>query len=103
MSPVTENSHILIDREGRAWIDDSNVKVIEVVLDHLAYGWSPEEIRRQHSRLALGQIYAALSYYHDHRAAFDEQIEASLKAAENAAKEGFDSPIRRRLQDLGRL
>jgi hypothetical protein len=36
--------HIRLDEQGIAWIDDANVKVIEVVLDRLAYGWSPEEI-----------------------------------------------------------
>ena len=36
--------HIWIDADGRPWIDNTNVKVIEVVLDHLAYRWSPEEI-----------------------------------------------------------
>ncbi len=37
--------HIRLDARGVAWIDDANVKVIEVELDRLAYGWSPEEIR----------------------------------------------------------
>ena len=36
--------HIKLDEQGVAWIDDANVKVIEVVVDRLAYGWSPEEI-----------------------------------------------------------
>ena len=31
-------SHIRRDSQGVAWIDDTNVKVIEVVLDRLAYG-----------------------------------------------------------------
>ena len=35
-------SHIKRDPHGVAWINDTNVKVIEVVLDRLAYGWNPE-------------------------------------------------------------
>lgn len=39
-------THIEIDERGVAWISGANTKVIEVVLDKLAYGWSPEEILR---------------------------------------------------------
>ncbi|HEX4122166.1 MAG TPA: hypothetical protein VH619_16230 [Verrucomicrobiae bacterium] len=44
MSAVDISSHIHRDAEGRAWIDDTNTKVIEVALDHIAYGWSADEI-----------------------------------------------------------
>ena len=67
--------HIYLDEEGRAWIDDTNIKVIEVVLDKLAYGSSPEEIHEQHPHLSLAQIHAALSYYYDHKAEIDAEIE----------------------------
>ena len=60
--------HIKLDEQGVAWIDDANVKVIEVVVDRLAYGWSPEEIHFQHVHLSLAQIHAALAYYYDHQA-----------------------------------
>jgi len=95
-------SHIVIDNNGRAWIDDSNVKVIEVTRDHIAYGWSPEEIHWQYPHLGLAQIYAALAYYHDNRAAMDAEIETSLEAANTAARIAADSPIARRLQGLSR-
>ena len=35
---ILASSHIRRDDDGVAWIDDTNVKVIEVVLDRLAYG-----------------------------------------------------------------
>jgi uncharacterized protein (DUF433 family) len=56
--------------------------VIEVVLDHLAYGWSPEEIHFQHTHLSLAQIHAALSYYHDHQTELDAEIQRQLAEAE---------------------
>ena len=40
-------SHIKIDDQGVPWIAGGNTKVIEVVLDKLAYGWSPEEMHLQ--------------------------------------------------------
>ena len=95
-------SHIAIDSVGRAWIDDSNVKVIEIARDHIAYGWSPEEIHWQYPHLSLAQIYASLTYYHDNRVAMDAEIKASLEAANTAARIPEDSPIARRLQGLSR-
>ncbi len=103
MNAVDTSNHIHRDANGRAWIDDTNVKVIEVVLDHIAYGWSADEIHFQHRHLSLGQIHAALSYYFDHQPEFDRQIEASLQKAETLAAESKDSPLRRRLRLLGRL
>ena len=74
--------HIRIDPEGRAWIDDTNVKVVEVILDHLAYGHSPEEIHLQHPHLSLAQVHAALTYYFDHQARLDAEIERRYRQVE---------------------
>lgn len=103
MPETVATPHVWTDAEGRAWIDKTNVKVIEVVLDHLAYGWSPEEMHYQHPHLSLAQIHAALAYYFDHQAEFDKQIEASLKNAEQLAAASKDSPLRQRLWRLGKL
>lgn len=103
MNTATEISHVAIDGRGRAWIDDTNIKVIEVVLDHLAYGWDADEIRRQHSQLSLAQIHSALAYYHDHREQFDTEIRAGLQSAERAANAAANSPLRRRLHTIGLL
>lgn len=35
MKTVEKHAHIRFDERGRPWIDDTNVKVLEVVLDHL--------------------------------------------------------------------
>ena len=49
----TLSTHVRLDEHGVAWIDDSNVKVIEVALDMIAHGLSPEEIHDQHRSLVL--------------------------------------------------
>src|SRR5438105_8352563 len=103
MQETVDTPHVWLDAEGRDWIDKTNVKVIEVVLDHLAYGWSPEEMHYQQPHLSLAQIHAALAYYFDHQADFDQQIEHSLREAEKMAAETTDSPLRQRLRRLGKL
>src|SRR6266542_4553562 len=46
MKAVEKNAHIRLDEQVRPWIDDTNVKVIEVVLDHLGYGWNARRFKR---------------------------------------------------------
>lgn len=69
------NSLIELDEHGIPWIVGANTKVVEVVLDKMAHGWSPEEMCEQHPHLSLAQIYAALSYYYEHQAEVDADIE----------------------------
>jgi uncharacterized protein (DUF433 family) len=99
----TPTAHIYLDEAGVAWIDDTNVKVIEVILDKLAHGSSPEEMHLQYPHLSLAQIHAALSYYYDHQQAFDAAIEEQLQRVEALAAQAGDSPVRQRLRALGKL
>ncbi|HKS41929.1 MAG TPA: DUF433 domain-containing protein [Blastocatellia bacterium] len=93
-------NHIYLDEEGQAWIDDTNIKVIEVVLDKIAYGWSPEEIHDQHSHLSLAQIHSALSYYYDHQAEIDAEIEQQDKEIEALMEKAQDSPLKKWLRSV---
>ncbi len=76
MSTATAVPHIRLDSSGRAWLDDTNVKVVEVALDHLAYGWGADAIHENHPNLTLPQVYAALAWYYDHQAEMDAEIKA---------------------------
>ncbi len=96
--------HILLDEQGRAWVDDTNVKVIEVVLDKIGYGLTPEEIYEEHyHHLSLAQIHAAFTFYYDHQAEFDAEIERQTKMVEKLREESLDSPVRQKLRALGKL
>ena len=76
------NSLIEIDERGVPWISGANTKVIEVALDKIAYGWSPEEMHRQHSHLSMAHIHAALAYYYEHQAELDAEIERQCREVE---------------------
>lgn len=69
------NSLIEIDEKGVPWISGANTKVIEVVLDKMAHDSSPEQMHVQYPHLSLAQIHAALSYYYEHQAELDADIE----------------------------
>ena len=100
--PAISHTHVRTDAGGIAWIDDTNVKVIEVVLARLAHGWSPEEIHFQHPHLSLAQIHAALAYYYDHQGEMDQEIERQLRESDALAAAAAESPLRKRLRRMGR-
>lgn len=58
MQIETKYEHVVMDEDGVVQIAATTMKVIELVLDHLAYGWSPEELKFQHPQLTEGQIYS---------------------------------------------
>lgn len=67
-------ANIVRDEQGAAWVDGKNVKVVEVVQEHLAYGWGVEKIQDQHPQLSFAEIYSALAFYYDHPKEFQIQI-----------------------------
>lgn len=96
-------AHIQLDDRGVAWIDDTNVKVREVVLDKLAHGLSPEEIYVEHYRqLSLAQIHAAFAYYYDHQSAIDVEISAHHQLQADLRSQSAESPFVQRMRALGR-
>jgi uncharacterized protein (DUF433 family) len=96
------NSLIEIDAEGIPWICGANTKVVEVVLDKMAYGWSPEEMHRQHPHLSMAQIHAALSYYYEHQAEVEADIERRDRYVEELRAQQSDSPLRQKLRAIKR-
>ncbi|MFH1243706.1 MAG: hypothetical protein V1689_15300 [Pseudomonadota bacterium] len=48
MTTKTEYMHVVLDEKGVPIIAGTNMKVIEIVLEKTAYGWSPEELHFQH-------------------------------------------------------
>lgn len=101
------NTLIEVDAQGVAWITGANTKVVEVVLDKIGYGWSPEEMHRQHPHLSMAQIHAALSYYYEHQAEVDADIERRDRFVEEMRAQQ-KNPLTRaeleaRLRDRGKL
>ena len=96
-------AHIKLDEQSRPWIDDTNVKVIEIVLDHMAYGWSAEAIQENHPHLSLAQVYAALAWYYENQGAMDAEVkgqgerlrELRATAVPSALSQRFEATRRR--------
>ena len=94
------NSLIEIDENGAAWIAGANTKVIEVVLDTLAHGSSPEEMHFQYPHLSLAQIHAALSFYYEHQRELDAEIQRRRREVDELAAQETESSLRQRLREM---
>lgn len=93
------NSLIEID-DGAAWIAGANTKVIEVVLDTLAHGSSPEEIHFQYPHLSLAQIHAALSFYYEHKPELEAEIHRRWREVDELAAKESESSLHQRLREI---
>ena len=103
MTQATAYEHIVINEASTPLIEGTTTKVIELVLDVLAYGWSPDELQFQHPHLTLGQIHSALAYYWDHKEELDGDIERRLERVEEIRREVGPSQLVERLKAKGLL
>lgn len=74
------------------------VRVAQIVMDYLAYGWSADEIHRQHSHLTLAEVHAAMGYYYDNQAQIEAEITAALEEVDRMFAAEARSPVWLRLK-----
>jgi uncharacterized protein (DUF433 family) len=91
----------MLNEDQVPMIAGTTMKVIELVLDHLAYGWSPEELHFQHPYLTMGQIHSALAYYWDHKTELDQDIERRLQFIDQVQQTARPPVLAERLKAKG--
>lgn len=97
----TRYEHVVLNEDNVPVIAGTTMKVLELVLDKLAYGWGAEELQYQHPTLTLGQIHSALAYYSDHQEEMQRDIEQRLERADRLRREMAPSPLLDRLRAKG--
>jgi uncharacterized protein (DUF433 family) len=75
--------HITLNSRGVPCIDRTRHRVIDIVADHVAHGYSAAQIVEQYPNLTPVQVHAALTYYDDHQDAMDTALVASDAQAEH--------------------
>jgi uncharacterized protein (DUF433 family) len=103
MTQATAYEHVVVDESGTPLIGGTTMKVVELVLETHAYGWSPDELQFQHPYLTLGQIHSALAYYWDHKEELDRDIERRLERVEHIRRDVGPSQLAERLKAKGLL
>lgn len=102
-SITTPHKYVQLNESNVPIIAGTTMKVVELVMAQIAYGWSPEELQFQHSYLTMSQIYSALAYYWDNKEELDLDIQRRGEYAQNLRKEAGESPFVARLRSQGLL
>jgi hypothetical protein len=79
------------------------VRVAQIVMDYLAYGWSVEEICRQHLYLKPAEAHAAMGYYFDHQEEIDREINQEWEQVQTSIAQVAKSPFYTRMKARGLL
>jgi uncharacterized protein (DUF433 family) len=98
----TRYEHVTLNEDLVPSIADTTMKVVELVVEQQAYGWSPEELHFQHPYLTLGQIHSALAYYWDHREELDRDMRRRLQRVDELRSKNQPSELVERLRAQGR-
>ena len=93
--------HLETGCDGFTRVLGKRTKVIQIVMDKIVNGWTPEEIAAQYTHLSLAEIHAALSYYYDNQQELDIQIREDLARADEFRQQAGDPAVVRRLRDAG--
>src|SRR5215471_7092574 len=77
------------------------LRVAMLVTHYLAYGRSPEEICLHLPHLSAAEVYAAMTYYFDHQAEIDAEIQSELNELDAETRSQAPSPIWSKLKAKG--
>jgi len=99
MSVTLQYPHLILAADGNARIEGTRYEVIHLAGEHYHYGWSAEEILRQHPELRPEQVYAALTYFYDHH----EQLVAMMLEITDLAQKKRSEQALSRAELLRRL
>ena len=100
---ATEYKHIHLDAKGVPLLAGTTMKVVELVMAQMAYGWGPEELHFQHPYLTMSQIHSAFAYYWEHKEELDADIERREEYVKQAEQAAGPSPIAAKLRAMGLL
>lgn len=92
-----------VEGESARLVRTPRVRVAQIVMDYLAYGWSVDEMCRQHPNLTPAEAHAAMAYYFDHPEEIDSEIQSEVKDAAAALAHAPLSPFVTRMRAKGLL
>jgi Uncharacterized conserved protein len=100
---TTQHKYIELNENKVPYIAGTTMKVIELISGHLAFGWSPEEIKFQHPYLSMSQIYSTLAYYWDNKEELDADIQRRFENVETLRQQAGESALVKKLRIQGDL
>src|SRR3990172_810321 len=66
MTTAIQFPHLTTADDGSIHIGKSRYKMLHLAGEHYHYGWTAEELLRQHPDLRPEEVYSALAFFYDH-------------------------------------
>jgi uncharacterized protein (DUF433 family) len=85
---------------GKPRIAGHRITVQNVAIWHDRLGWSPDEIAAEYG-LEMADVYAALTYYHDHRNEIERSIQEDQEFVD-LMRRSQPSPLQEKLRRMKR-
>ncbi len=79
------------------------IRVAQIVMDYLTYGWSVDEICQQHPYLHPAEAHAAMTYYFDHAVEIETEIQQEFQQVQQLRATATPSRFLTRMRAEGRL
>lgn len=79
------------------------IRVAQIIMDYFAYGWSVEEMCRQHPYLTNAEAHAAMGYYFDHQEEIDGEIREEWNQVQESRSRSIYSPFYNKMKAKGLL
>jgi uncharacterized protein (DUF433 family) len=79
----TSSPHITSNPSGALYIDGICYRMIDIVADHVAHGYSAAQIVEQYPDLTPAQVHVVLTYYYDHQGEMDAALMAGYAQVEH--------------------
>ena len=96
MSTAITYAHIVSRPDlfgGKPHIEDTRVRVSDIMVQHVFEGQSAEQIQTAFPHLTLAQIHSVLAYYYDHKEEIQAEVEDAARFAEEFRRQHSDSVI----------
>ncbi len=94
--------HLIFRAEdGFPVIERAGFKAIHLIANHVAHGWSAEELVVNSPQLTLGEVYSVLAWFADHRDAVTAVLEKSAAGARALSLEARHQQLAVRLRESG--
>ena|SRR5687768_3856989 len=94
MSTISHYPHLVPRSDGAVRIGTTRYKVQHLAAEHYHYGWSAEELLRQHPDLRPEEVYAALTYFYDY---YDRLVDEIKSSADRIVGQASSQPSRAEL------
>jgi len=100
MKSIEGYKYVAINEDGIPIIKPTKTKIEYIVTERGSCRWSPQMQQEQHPYLILSQIHSALSYYFDHKAEIDRDIEEGERYVEEMMRVFGQNPMAEKLKAM---